>query len=288
MRDLNYQLKNMKDRNQDGSFATRSDRGDVLNLCANQLYEMGFRHMTAHSLRGKHVAALIERWKEEALSTGTIKNRMSALRWWAEKIGKDNLIRRDNAAYGIADRQYVTNVSKAKVLLAEQYAKVSDPYSAISLRLQEAFGLRREESIKIMPRWADRGDKLRLRSSWTKGGKYREIPISSSEQRAIIDAAKALAGAGSLIPKAVQYVDQLNRFKAQCQAAGISNVHGLRHHYAQCRYQELTARACPAAGGLRSAQLDKEQKRADREARFIISAEMGHGREQITAQYLGR
>lgn len=288
MRNLNYQLKNMRDRNQDGSFATQSNRGDILDLCANQLYDMGFQHMTAQSLKEKHVAALLERWNEEGLSTGTIKNRMSALRWWAEKIGKENVIRRENAAYGIADRQYVTNVSKAKVLLAEQYAGVSDPYSAVSLRMQEAFGLRREESIKIMPRWADQGNKLRLRSSWTKGGKYREIPILNAEQRALLDEAKALAGSGSLIPKAMQYVDQLNRFKAQCQAAGISNVHGLRHHYAQRRYQELTGRACPAAGGLRSTQLDKEQKKIDRQARLIISAEMGHGREQITAQYLGR
>lgn len=288
MRNLNYQLKNMRGRNQDGSFATQSDRGEILDLCANQLYDMGFRHMTAHSLKEKHVAALLERWNEAGLSTGTIKNRMSALRWWAEKIGKDNLIRRDNAAYGIADRQYVTNVSKAKVLLAEQYANVSDPYSTMSLRMQQAFGLRREESIKIKPQWADLGDKLRLRPSWTKGGKYREVPVSSAEQRAVLDAAKALAGSGSLIPKGMQYIDQLNRFKSQCQTAGINNVHGLRHSYAQRRYRELTGRACPSAGGLRSTQLDKEQKHTDRQARIIISAEMGHGREQITAQYLGR
>ena len=30
----------------------------------------------------------------------------------------------------------------------------------MSLRLQAAFGLRREESIKLRPEWADRGDVL--------------------------------------------------------------------------------------------------------------------------------
>ena len=40
-----------------------------------------------------------------------------------------------------------------------------------------AFGLRREESLKIQPGWADRGDTLVLKDSWTKGGRSREIPM---------------------------------------------------------------------------------------------------------------
>ena len=35
-------------------------------------------------------------------------------------------------------------------------------------------------------------------------------------------------------------------------------------------------------------QLNKKQKERDREARETISREMGHGREAITAVYLGR
>ena len=67
----------------------------------------------------------------------------------------------------------------------------------MSLRLQAAFGLRRGESIKIRPEWADRGDKLALKDTWTKGGRAREIPIRNDEQRQVLDDAKALAGAGS-------------------------------------------------------------------------------------------
>src|SRR5205085_7900825 len=48
-------------------------------------------------------------------------------------------------------------------------------FTAMSLRLQAAFGLRREESIKIRPDWADRGDVLKLKDSWTKGGKERDV-----------------------------------------------------------------------------------------------------------------
>jgi hypothetical protein len=81
MRKLNFQLKKMCERNRDGSFATRHDRQRELTLIANQLFELGFQHMEATSFKPKHVDSLVRRWQSENLSTGTIKNRMSALRW---------------------------------------------------------------------------------------------------------------------------------------------------------------------------------------------------------------
>ncbi len=288
MRDLNYELKKLCLRNSDGSYATQYARERNLTMIANQLHEMGFRDLQAKSLKPKHVQALVERWKAEALSPGTIKNRMTELRWWAEKITKQNVIAKDNDQYGIAKRQYVTNVSQARELTTEDLAKVTDPYTQLSLKLQAAFGLRREESIKVRPQWADRDDRLVLMASWTKGGREREIPISTPEQRALLDTAKRFAGRGSLILKGMSYVGQLNRFKAQCAQAGIRHVHGHRHYYAQVRYKQLTGWACPAGGGPTSKQLTPEQIRIDRDARMTITHELGHGRAQVTAIYLAR
>jgi len=179
MRTLNRDVKLMCQRNRDGSFATQHDRERLLTMVANQLHEDGFKNLRAQGIRTKHIEHLVSRWQAEGASTGTMKNRMSALRWMAEKIGKENIVARDNVAYGIADRRFVTNESKAKELDQGKLDKVSDPYTAMSLRLQEAFGLRREESIKIQPGWADRGDGLVLKSTWTKGGKergWRQLP----------------------------------------------------------------------------------------------------------------
>lgn len=104
MRDLNYQLKQLCHHNRSGSFATQADHKRLLNLCANDLAERGFRHMSADSLKPKHVTALLDKWKQDDISTGTLKNRMSVLRWWGEKIGKDNIIACTNDAYGIVER----------------------------------------------------------------------------------------------------------------------------------------------------------------------------------------
>ena len=288
MRELNYELKQLCLRYRDGSFATQYARERILTMVANQLHEMGFKDMRAMSLKPKHVQALVERWKAEGLSAGTIKNRMTELRWWAEKIAKQNVIFKNNDQYGIARRKYVTNVSKARELTTGDLAKITDPYTALSLKLQAAFGLRREESIKIRPLRADKADRLALKASWTKGGRAREIPIRNAEQRQLLEAAKQFAKRGSLIPKTMTYKQQLNRFKAQCMAAGIQHVHGHRHQYAQQRYQELIGRACPAQGGPTWKQLSREQRQIDREARLTISSELGHSRIDIVAVYCGR
>ena len=288
MQTLNYELKQICARNRDGSFATQADRERILTLVANQLREMGFVNMQAQSLKPKHVEKLVERWTAEGLSTGTVKNRMTELRWWAEKIGKANVVAKSNDVYGIADRRYVTNVSKARQLTAGDLAQVTDPYSRVSLQLQAAFGLRREESLKIQPAWADRGDRLVLKASWTKGGRAREIPIRHAEQRQVLDEAKRVVGRGSLIPADRSYVQQLRRFEYQCDRAGIHRVHGHRHQYAQERYRELTGWSAPAAGGPRSKELTRAQKLIDRDARLTISRELGHEREQVTAIYCGR
>ena len=67
----------------------------------------------------------------------------------------------------------------------------------MALRLQAAFGLRREEAIKFSPAYADRGDRIVLKASTTKGGRAREIPIWNDGQRAVLDAARRLSGGGA-------------------------------------------------------------------------------------------
>ena len=176
MKNLNYQLKQLCRQNRDGSYSTQSKRMHHLMLIANQLHALGFHGMNARSLKPKHVDALVKQWLAQALSTGTIKNRMAVLRWWAGKVDKQNVVARSNDHYGIPNRRFVTNDSKAKTVDTQDLAKIPDPRIRMSLELQQAFGLRREEAIKFQPAFADRGDHLRLKASWTKGGEEQDDP----------------------------------------------------------------------------------------------------------------
>jgi integrase len=287
MDDLAYTLRVLCQRNRDGSHATQADRLRTLTLASRQLREAGFRQMRAGSLKGKHVQVLLRRWQDEGLSAGTLKNRLAHLRWWAEKVGKAGLIPADNACLAIPDRRFVTNEDKARKL-GDSLGRIGDPYVRASLSLQQAFGLRREEAIKFQPSYGDRGDCIVLKGSWTKGGRPREVPITTPEQRVVLDQAHRIAGAGSLIPAHKTYIQQRHTYDGQCKTAGLSHMHGLRHGYAQSRYQALTGWKAPAAGGPVARALTAAQRLQDSLARQTISRELGHERPEITAVYLGR
>ena len=287
MKNLNYQLKQLCRQNRDGSYSTQNKRSHHLMQIADQLHTLGFQGMNASSLKPKHVDALVKLWQEQELSTGTIKNRMAVLRWWAQKVDKQNVVARSNDHYGIPDRQFVTNTSKAKALSAADLEKIPDPYVRLSLELQQAFGLRREEAIKFRPGFADRGDHILLKASWTKGGKERSVPIRNNAQRELLDRIRRQVGNGSLIPADRSYVQQLRIYERLTANAGLSRMHGLRHAYAQQRYQELTGWLPPAAGGPTSRQLSPEQRLLDQQARLTISHQLGHSRIQIVSVYLG-
>ena len=288
MDNLKHALRILCRRNRDGSHATQGDRLRSLSLIADELREVGFPNMLVTSLQRRHVDALVHRWQARGLSAGTQKNRLAHLRWWAEKIGRGGEIPASSAELGVPERRFVTNENKARELNDGDLNKISDPHVRMSLVLQQLFGLRREESIKFQPRYADRGDYIVLKHSWTKGGRERAIPIINAEQRAALDQAHKLAGAGSLIPPNRSYVEQRNIYDGQCKAAGLSSMHGLRHHYAQMKYEALTGSKCPAAGGQPKCLLSPAQRMLDALAREVISNELGHDRPQITAVYLGR
>ncbi|MEQ3637125.1 MAG: phage integrase N-terminal domain-containing protein [Marinobacter sp.] len=287
MDDLTYSLRQLCQRNRDGSHATQADRQRSLTLAARQLRESGFRQMKAGSLKSKHIEALLQRWQGEGLSTGTLKNRLSHLRWWAQKVGKAGILPADNRLLGIPERNYIGNQNKAQ-RLDQALDKISDPHVHMSLRLQAAFGLRREEAIKIQPSYADRGDHIALKGSWTKGGRERTVPITTSEQRTVLNDARSLAGNGSLIPAHKTYIQQRHVYDGQCKAAGLSNMHGLRHQYAQMRYEALTGWKAPATGGPSQATLSSEQRLQDGYARQVVSQELGHNRVGIVSIYCGK
>jgi hypothetical protein len=285
---LKFELKMLCRRNRDGSRATQAGRLQVLRQFADELKALGFGRMGARSLKPKHVDALVQHWQSEGLASGTIKNRMAALRWWAEKVDKPAIIARDNTVYGIEAREFVAQGSKAIQVTQQALVRIDDPHIRLALRLQAAFGLRREEAIKFRVTYADQGDHIRLRGSWCKGGRSRSVPVLTPRQRALLAEVRRLAGDGSLIPRHLRYVDQLQRFKFATSKAGISKTHGLRHHYAQWRYRSLTGWPSPAVGGPGTRQLTPAQRVIDRRVRLQISAELGHGREAITTVYLGR
>lgn len=283
----------MCNKHRDGSHATQANRKAMLKMIAEQLKSCGYNtnRMTPNDLKGRHVNKLLELWRKDGVTTGTIKNRMTVLRWWAEKVGNSGAVQ-SNDTYKIEKRVYVTNRDKSISLKDLDLSKV-DENIAQSLRLQDAFGLRREESMKFQPEYALDGQAIEnakyviLKGSWAKGGRPRTIPITSEKQRHELRNTYALAvkNGGSLIPKEKSYKTHVASFERVTSALGVGQTHGLRHGYAQTRYRELMGFDCPAVGGPRSLTADELSK--DKEIRMLISQELGHGRIGVTSIYLG-
>lgn len=289
MRDLNFEIMKHCRAHRDGSKGTQAARHRSLDQMANQLHELGFQRISGpKGLKEKHVVALVQHWQATGITDATMKNRMSHLRWIAQNAGMPHLVQLDNDGYGIARRQYVTNEDRSVEFSQEKIDALPDPYVRMSAELQREFGLRREEAMKFIPSWADQGDHIRLKDSWTKGGRPREIPVLTESQRDVLERAKALASKYSLIPAERSYIQHVKVFERQMESVGLGNSHGARHGYAQARYETLTGWKAPAAGGFSHRDLRNEQRPIDLEARLKISRELGHEREQITAVYLGR
>ena len=287
MRDLNYGLKHLVHRANEGSFGTRAARETILQQAANTLHDLGYRNLKPQGIKPKHVDALVKHWQERELSCGTIKNRLAHVRWWANKVGKSGVVARDNDHYDVKRRVYVTGDNKARDLPADQLRNVTDLHVKMSMRLQAEFGLRREESIKFSPSYADKGDKIVLKASWTKGGKAREIPIRTQAQRQLLDEVRRFAGRGALIPSNKNYVQQMRTYERNAIKADLDRLHGLRHAYAQQRYEELTGQKCPIQGGPSRRTLQGDALARDADARQIISRELGHERTAIVSVYIG-
>lgn len=294
MRDLTYDFMQLTRLNRDGSEGLQAERKRTLRMISDQLAELGYRKMRATDLKGRHVLKLVDLWERQGISTGTLKNRMSVLRWWAKKVGASHVMARSNVHYGIGSRQVYMG-SRAKELSAAILAKVDGPYAErirVSLELQRVLGLRREESLKWRPDYAIVRDEagviteVQLKASWTKGGRARRIALRTEEQRQVVERSAEVAGRGSLIPPELRYVDYLAKFEYRTRKAGLDRKHGLRHMYAQSRLEELTGHKAPSAGG--PTHLTPKEWEADVEARQLISRELGHERLLITRAYLGR
>ncbi len=287
---INEYLKQLKGY----SFASKADMKHILNRCIKDLHELGFNLTHIKGLKPKHIHVLVEHWTTQNKNPATIKNYMAKLRKMAVLIDKPDLVKPSNDAYQIRRRSYVPTHNKA--IYNVDFSKCTDPMIRLSLEAQSLFGLRREESMKLIISEAWIGDSLRIKPSWTKGGIGRTLHITNNEQQQwLIKASQQVPSGQSLIPKNRTYKQHLSHYQIQTKQMGLNKCHGLRHAYAQRRYHELTQEfdprkkgwLCPIAGGVTAKSLNASDKAIDRKVREIISRELGHSRRSITKIYCG-
>ena len=294
LRSARFSINELVKLTQGHSFASQADMRHMLFRCIKDLHQLGFKVGHIKGLQNKHIFALVEHWKSQDKNPATIKNYMSKLRTTARLLNDPKLIKPDNDAYLISKRSYVPTHNKA--IHQIDLTKCTDAYIRLSLEGQALFGLRREESMKFTLSEALYDNTINIMPSWTKGGIGRTLTITTDSQRQWLNKIAQLVPSGhSLIPIARSYKQQLSHYEAQAKLMGVCKLHGLRHAYAQRRYHELTlffdpkkkGLICPIQGGKPYSAMSSAEKIVDRQARLILSRELGHSRINIVKTYCG-
>jgi site-specific recombinase XerC len=293
-----YGLDNQR-RQKTNAFTTKKSRAYLVHSFVEQLREEGFKIKTILNLDDRHVAALIARWREEELAVATIKVRLSCMRWFTNAIGKPGLVRQPEF-YGIDSSELVRSVvattdkswTAKGIFPVEKIDQVKqfDDWAGTQLELMYCFGLRIQEALLMKPRASHIQDTLRVEDG-TKGGRTRVVPIRTDKQCAVLERAKEMSiktSKGSMVQPGKTPEQARNRIYYLCKKFGITKAelditpHGLRHEYANDRYEEISGTKSTARGGSEILSPAKEL-----EALHAVTSDMGHARLRITSAYTG-
>ena len=282
------------------SRAAMTDRWSLFAQYARQ--ELGLRDMrklTTEHLRqyADHLHILLDRGE---IAASTAQNRLSTVNRVMEIARGDRAVRLDPVrGAGLPQRSGIAMTDHAMSAADhEKYIASVPPRLAAQLGLQRELGLRFEESCKASPlvllAQAEARGVIRIEDG-TKGGRARDIQITSERQLDALREAAAVQGTDrSMIPADQSYA----RYRELCYQQQI-RYHSERHAYAQQRYETLAGAAGPVAAGVAhgaahhaylAAQLGRsvtEAREIDRSAREQVAAELGHGRIDVTNSYLG-
>lgn len=296
-------------RTASGSFKTRHNHLREAGRFVTTLRQVGYGVQKWENLTNKHVAAVVNQWRDEKLSVATIKEYLSGVRTVANHFGNER-IAPDNRAFGLENRVYVTNQDKSvpqavyerAVTVLKSSDNIQEQRVAAQLMLQRELGLRKEESFKFNPERAHLSDGRVYISDGTKGGRERVLHTVTARAVDAIAYAKTVVSGANTMANTMTERQWNNLFYRTITAHGITkeqcgaSAHGLRHAYAQERYQALSGFAAPAKFATRAAFRENAQRVAgsawrkmDQDARLLLKGELGHGpdRDDVVSVYVG-
>lgn len=270
-----------------------------MRVMVRQLSDLNMPLQNLGEFSPRHVAALTRHYEAEGLSASSLQKKNTVLRRFGTWIGKPDMTPRLRDLVvdpNRAMRSYSAVQSKAwsaNGVDPDEVFKRMDQECAVAglqLRLQHAYGLRPREVVMLKPVAADQGKNLFV-TDGTKGGRARMVPIDTPRKRELLEQAKEVArrnARGVLSSKPSQSLRAaLKRYYYLAERVGLTKaklgvtLHGLRHEFAGSLFKQITGVEAPVNGGR------LEDQDLVRRAMQITSEQLGHGRRDAGAAYLG-
>jgi len=305
---MRFAIRNLfRDKYGDGRFETRRTHAQRLNDFIDFLNAQGVRDLAA--IKVSHVEAYALRLREDVrtgrLKTATATNRLSSANVLFRLLN-------DGATTQVSARQIIGQRISVRVDEPVGLSRV-DVIAAIrgliergELRLamvlavaRFAGGRFREASLlelKKACQQALRDGRIVIRRG-SKGGRSRKLPreiLASEDLRNALTEITPQIAESNLIPARMNYIQWYRRahrtWRKYCGEFGLSSkFHELRAAYACQRYEELTGMPAPCVktAGIADPARTLCSPMSDAEAREQIALELGHGRVQVVAAYIG-
>ena len=183
---------------------------------------------------------------------------------------------REDAPATLDRAEYETRLANARSTVSDRAASVCELSRELGLRSKEASLFDARAALKE----AQEKGAVSV-SDGTKGGRERQVPITSPAQLGALERAATAQGDARAVMPADQNWKQWSQGELREVREAMGGLHELRAAYACERYEALTGHAAPCAGGQ---ILDRQ---ADEAARLQVSSELGHGRIDVVSEYVG-
>lgn len=248
---------------------------------------------------GRELGNLVTR---EILSVSYAQNLVSSVNVVMETLREDRTIRVSPSAVVGEQRTNVRDIAPSS-MDREKVARAVDDLryqgldrQAMVLAVARDLGLRAKEAVMLdyraAIREASKTGKVNI-TEGTKGGRGRDVDrLVSVSERAMQTlqrgaALQAELGGRNLIAPGESWKSVTDALRSEPVREimgdhGLKMYHDARAAYACDRYQQITGHLAPAVAGQREAD-----KSVDREARQVISGELGHGRPDVLVSYVG-
>lgn len=237
------------------------------------------------------------------LAVSTAQNRLSSVNRTMAALRGDQCVKLPSPSKALGMQRTGVRQSAPQGQNREQVKQIVDALcrqhqlrAAAIVLLARATGMRLREAILAdlprLRREAEVFDKINIQDG-TKGGRAgasapRWIAVDDHVRKALGFARQVSpAGSRNLIAPHESYLGVLQQIIRPARdilhSHSLKGLHELRAAYACERYEQITQHPAPINGG-QSLRVDRH---LDREARSQISYELGHGRIDVIAAYIG-
>ena len=290
----------LHDRYGDGHFATQASHAARWTKFAAFAKREGVRDARAvtRDLVSEYTASLAEAVEARTLSVRYAQNLLSSVNVVLETMRGDRALHlsparllgqrihvRETVPLGLDRTGLIERLTRLETRGHARVVVIAALARELGLRFREASLL----NARTAEREADRSGVIAVQHG-TKGGRgrtlARQVPVTPLARAVLARAANLQGTAANLVPRDMTYRAWRDHVYGVWghtnDGAALKGFHDLRAAYACDRYEALTGAAAPVVAGCRSAD-----RSADRAARGVLASELGHGRHDVVAAYVG-